>query len=90
MPKKVLEAKHIPGVGYRYRVHVDTSKRDTEGNPNPDYVYEWTWGSDPPPGENVAKYRENIEAQMQALAEAVAPVAKADEGTQLPGEGKEF
>lgn len=89
MPKKILEAKHIPNVGYRYKVHVDTNKKNPYGDPDPAYVYEWTWGPDPPPGVNPAKYRENIEAQMQALANAVV-VQEDDTGTKLPAEGTEF
>lgn len=86
--KKILEARYIPKVGYRYRVHLDTSKVNADGEPEEEFVAEWTWGEDPPPGTTPAQYKATIDARMKGLAQAEAESRGL--GTPLQSEGEEF
>lgn len=86
--KKILEARHIPRVGYRYRVHLDTTRVNAAGEPEEEFVAEWTWGEAPPPGTTPAQYKATIDAHVKRLAEAEAESRGV--GAPLSSEGEEF
>lgn len=69
---------------YRFRVHLDESKTDSQGGPDPAYVKEYRFSKTPPPGQTAAEYLARVLAEVKALA---AMSAAADTAVALPAEG---
>jgi hypothetical protein len=106
VPKKILSARRVPVEGYRYRVHLDTDKVRSDGEPDPAYVREWVFGDAPPEyavgtrdldGKPPAGAKRMTVAEYQAQLDAeVRALADLElermgrTGSKLGSEGEEF
>lgn len=88
MAMKVLEARYISGEGYRFVIHLDTTRVDANGVPDPVWVRQWTWGEAPPPGQTQAAYRQFMRDSVRELARKERRDQQA--GTAMAEEGQEF
>ena len=52
---------------YYFQVHMDETKIQEDGTPDPVYVREYVWGIQPPEGQTDAVYLANIKRQIELL-----------------------
>jgi len=83
---KLLKARETPD-SYRLAVHLDETKLDNAGNPDPAFVAVYNWNKTRPGGMTKLQHLAQIRTETKALAQAEAARRNADEGTQLAGEG---
>lgn len=99
MTMRLITARRTSG-NATLAVHLDTTKVDGQGNPNPTYVLTRTWRMPKRQGgETVQQYAarmapwvDGIKADMRTLCQGrLAELEEAaDPGTALPGEGEEL
>ncbi len=55
----------------RFRVHLDHTKKDAgTGDPDPAFVREWVFSTQPPAGATPAEYRAQLRRELKALAQS--------------------
>ena len=84
---KILRLRLLSTGQYRIVVHLDTSKTDGSGNPDPDYVVELRWPGRPD-GMTHAAYLQQERPHIREHCQAVLAFRVATEGNALPGEGE--
>lgn len=82
---KVLLARDT-GTEFRFRVHLDDTKVDANGEPDPEWVEEFAWGKEPPPGRTPTQYLADIQREMKMLCEQ--RLAAKNQGAPLSMEGQ--
>ena len=81
---KLITARELPSE-YLFRVHVDETKLDGQGNPDPAYVQEFRYGLEPPPGQTTDGYLAAILKEVKALC--IQQIETSTEGIALAAEG---
>lgn len=90
MPMKLIMARERP-TDYLIRVHLDPTKT-VNGQPDPAYIEEFTWGKEPPEGLTKQAYLAMIRRETKLLCEArlAQRTARPSEGTRLAIEGEDL
>lgn len=81
---KIIEAKDM-GNEYCFCVHLDETKLDANGNPDPAYLKYFAWGKQPPSGQTATQYLASIKNEMKLLCQLDLDTLNA--GTALAMEG---
>lgn len=85
---KLLKFRLMANGNIRVVIHLDTTKVDAEGNPDPAWVYELTWPQKPA-NLGVNAYRDQIKQESKLLAQVeLAKRQTPDEGTAVAGAGE--
>lgn len=63
---KYLKAEKQPNQ-YFFQVHMDETKKLSDGTPDPDYVREYNWTLTPPEGQTATVYLTNIKREIGLL-----------------------
>lgn len=84
---KLIKAREL-ATEYQFSVHLDETKFK-DGEPDPDYVVEYTWGKEPPPGRTKAQYLNDIKREIKLLTQHELARRLASE-TALSMEGTVF
>ena len=65
---KLIKAREL-ATEYRFVIHLDETKVNRDGEPDPTYVFECVWGKEPPEGQTKAQYLAMIKREMKLLAQ---------------------
>lgn len=65
---KIIEAKDM-STEYCFCVHIDETKLDANGKPDPAYLKDFTWGKQPPIGQTATQYLTSIKKEMKLLCQ---------------------
>jgi len=84
MTMKILTAEDR-STEYYYKIHIDHTKLDKDGKPDPEYVMEFHWGKEPPEGQTDKDYLKAIKREMRLLAKHKLQEQRV---SKLPDEGQ--
>jgi hypothetical protein len=84
---RILRLRRLTTNEYRIVVHLDTSKVDEDGNPDPNYLLEIRWPARPD-GMTHADYLQQQRPLIREHCQQYLAHESATEGPALPGEGE--
>ena len=87
MAVKILRHRKLSAGGYQLIVHLDTSKSDGDGNPDPEFVREFTYAPKPA-GMTAADYVQMQIHETKLLLQQ--ELAHESAGTKLATEGADL
>jgi len=56
------------GNAYLFKVHIDTTKIQNDGSPDPAWVLEYRWCKEPPEGQSLQEYLATCKREAELLA----------------------
>jgi hypothetical protein len=84
---KILRLRLLSNGEYLVVVHLDTTKVDANGEPDPTYVLRLNWNGKPA-GMTHAAYLQQERPTIRAMCQQVLARITATEGNALAGEGE--
>lgn len=89
MGMKLLKARELP-LKLHFKVLLDDTKLDAEGEPLPEWVVEYDLLKDRQPGESKNAWVARVKGDVKQMAQAELASRLASEEQVLPGEGQPF